>query len=146
MQAGEIFFNSLPTSVVYWYLIIWPICQAWSGSKLFDTDDIPERIFKIYILKKKKQQATKSMQIYPIGKQLISSRHHFLSHLLHRSSNFCLSVRCLYVSQLFPLKCMIAASVEGCKAIIVSILFKHVLWPSYLNLHFIFRNFKAMIL
>ena len=46
--------------------------QAWSGSKLFDTDGNPERFFFLKInLKKKSTEDNKSMQNYPACKELI---------------------------------------------------------------------------
>ena len=40
-----------------------------TGSKLFDTDGIPERIFEKDDFEKN-QQTTKSMKNYPVGKDL----------------------------------------------------------------------------
>ena len=46
--------------------------RAWSGSKLFDTDGIPERFFwkKNNLKKRKKSHRQKSMQNYPACKEL----------------------------------------------------------------------------
>ena len=46
---------------------------AWSGYKLFDTNGIPERVFLKEVDFEKhtqKQEVTKSMKNYPIGKEL----------------------------------------------------------------------------